>query len=91
MSKIPESRKIYRPMLPIGVSLKCDKCDGEMQVLDPNTSRNAASDVLKQVGMYIHEYEHVCNNPDCGNTAFLTEIFPRIEYDDLENYLESSG
>ena len=79
------------PMIPVGVNLKCNVCgDGYLEAINPNDTPRVSS-TLAIYPPPVPTYEHICTNDKCVNRAYFEDVFPRIEYDDLENHLELIG
>lgn len=74
-------------MLPIIVSLKCATCQmGYYEFVDGDEKTYTASTAYPTEG---NNYKHKCTNEECENIVFLEEIYPAIEYESIENIIES--
>lgn len=83
----------YAPLIPIGVSLRCGECGGgHLEAINDQAAQSVYfSNTVATFPPPPQKFEHVCTNPKCNNRVYLEDIYPRIEYDDLESYLESTA
>lgn len=66
------------PLIPIGVSLICEKCHCDMECINPDNV----------------EEKFVYSCPKCGDTMVTDLMYPRVEYmtqDEFREDLERSG
>lgn len=84
-----ENELEYRPLIPIGVHMRCGQCGtGYLE------SANEDLGPTYTIAVYPPpppSFLHKCTEEGCDNQAYLEEEFPAIEYDLLENYVESMG
>lgn len=82
MSKFHEERE---PLIPIGVSMKCDMCDeGYLEIVDANQTTSSTIAIYPPPKP---KYLHMCTNDLCDNQAYFEDVYPGIEYADLEDFV----